>query len=192
MKDFIFIIGPSGVGKSTLAKGLFAHYQGALAEMNMVPEFGIPQEVDPGVFEEKVCWECCVAQLKKFHELGIRHIISGDFDDLRTRDIPAVFKSYQFITLKLICSDEAELQQRMENRGKGLIDFKLQKKMTEKINARPLLLNEVLLDTAGKSEEKVLEEAIGLIEQTESLVDYTYEMPEKELFYSWVKSNHLN
>ena len=70
--------------------------------------------------------------------------------------------------------------------------FKLQKKMTEKINARPLLLNEVLLDTAGKSEEKVLEEAIGLIEQTESLVDYTYEMSEKELFYSWVKSNHLN
>ena len=92
----------------------------------------------------------------------------------------------------LICSDEAELQQRMENRGEGLIDFKLQKKMTEKINARPLFLNEVLLDTAGKSEEKVLEEAIGLIEQTESLVDYTYEMPEKELFYSWVKSNHLN
>ena len=192
MKDFIFIIGPSGVGKSTLAKGLFAHYQGALAEMNMVPEFGIPKEVDPGVFEGKVCWECCVAQLKKFHELGIRHIISGDFDDLRTRNIPAVFKSYQFITLKLICSDEAELQQQMESRGKGLIDFKLQKKMTEKINARPLLLNEVLLDTAGKSEEKVLEEAIGLIEQTESLVDYTYEMPEKELFYSWVKSNHLN
>jgi len=28
MKDYIFIIGPSGVGKTTLAKGLFEHYKG--------------------------------------------------------------------------------------------------------------------------------------------------------------------
>lgn len=26
MQDFIFIIGPSGIGKTTLAKGLFKHY----------------------------------------------------------------------------------------------------------------------------------------------------------------------
>ena len=191
MKDFIFIIGPSGVGKSTLARGLFAHYGGALAEMNQVPEFGIPENVDPGVFEEKVCWECCVAQLKKFHELGIRYIISGDFDDLRTRDIPLVFKGYRFITLKLICSDENELQQRMKNREDGLIDLVLQRKMAEKINARPLLVNEALLDTAGKSEAQVKAEAIALIENTESALDYAYERPEKDQFYSWVKSHGL-
>ena len=27
MKDYIFIIGPSGVGKTTLAKGLYKHYK---------------------------------------------------------------------------------------------------------------------------------------------------------------------
>ena len=46
MRDFIFIIGPSGVGKTTLSKGLFEHYKGAFAEMSMVPEFGIPEGVD--------------------------------------------------------------------------------------------------------------------------------------------------
>lgn len=80
MRDFIFIIGPSGVGKTTLSKGLFEYYNGALAEMSMVPEFGIPEGVDEGIFEEKVCWECCVAQLKKFHELGLKNVISGDFE----------------------------------------------------------------------------------------------------------------
>ena len=41
-------------------------------EENMVPEFGIPKNVDEGVFEEQVCWECCVAQMMKFHEMGIK------------------------------------------------------------------------------------------------------------------------
>ena len=95
MRDFIFIIGPSGVGKTTLSKGLFEHYRGAYAEMSMVPEFGILEGVDAGSFEENVCWECCVAQLKKFHELGIKNVISGDFDDLRTRDIPLLVNEFE-------------------------------------------------------------------------------------------------
>ena len=35
MKDFIFIIGPSGVGKTTLAKGLYEHYKGVYFEQNI-------------------------------------------------------------------------------------------------------------------------------------------------------------
>ncbi len=191
MRDFIFIIGPSGVGKSTLAKGLFQHYRGALAEMDMVPEFGIPEGVDPGIFEEKVCWECCVAQLKKFRELGIRNIVSGDFDDLRTADIPIAFKGYDYITIKLVCSDYRQNMEQMKNRGQGLIDFQLLQRSSEKINKRPLLVNEVLLDAAGKTPDEVLREAIALIEHTKTLREYEYQKPPKEWFYSWVMSNGL-
>lgn len=53
--DFIFIIGPSAVGKTTLAKGLFGHYRGVFLEQNMVPEFMIPDDAeDPGLFEEGI------------------------------------------------------------------------------------------------------------------------------------------
>jgi broad-specificity NMP kinase len=191
MRDFIFIIGPSGVGKTTLSKGLFAHYNGAFAEMNLVPEFGIPEGVDTGLFEEEVCWECCVAQLKKFHELGIKNVISGDFDDLRTRDIPVVFQGYNYITLKLICSDYEQNYNQMKNRGDGLIDFELLKNGTDKIMNRPLLVNEFEIDVAGKTPEEVLSEAIKLIDTAETVSKYDYEMPPKEWFYSWVFANGL-
>ena len=191
MKDFIFIIGASGVGKTTLAKGLFKYYNGAYVETNMVPEFGIAAGIDCGVFEEKVCWECCIVQLKKFHELGIRNIVSTDFDDLRTADIPIVFKGYNYITLKLICSDYTQNYNQMKYRGEGLIDYDLLEKSFNKINKRQLLINETEIDVTGKSAYEILSEAIDIIDETQALTEYDYEKPPKDLFYSWVSSNGL-
>lgn len=37
MRDFIFIIGASGIGKTTLATKLYEHYKGAYVEMSMIP-----------------------------------------------------------------------------------------------------------------------------------------------------------
>lgn len=191
MRDFIFIIGTSGVGKTTLGKGLFAHYNGAFIEQNMVPEFGIPENVDGGIFEEQLCWECCVAQMMKFHEMGIKNIIGADFDDLRTADIPDVFKGYNYITIKLVCKDLSQLHNQMENRKNGLIDYELQRKCSDKVNKRPLLINEVEIDITNKTSRQVLDEAIEIIDNTETLIEYTYQKPKKDLFYSWVFSNEL-
>ena len=44
--------------------------------MSMIPEFGVPEGVDEGLFEERVCWESSVTQVKKFWELGIRNIVA--------------------------------------------------------------------------------------------------------------------
>lgn len=191
MRDFIFIIGTSGIGKTTLGKGLFLHYKGAFVEQNMVPEFGIPENVDEGVFEEQVCWECCVAQMMKFHEMGIKNIIGSDFDDLRTADIPDVFKGYNYITIKLTCNDLSQLHNQMKNRKNGLLDYELQRKCSDKINQRPLLINEVEIDITNKTSQQVLDEAVKIIDNTETLIEYSYQKPKKDLFYSWVFSNRL-
>ena len=39
MKDFIFITGASGIGKTTLSNGLLEHYKTTCVEQHMIPEF---------------------------------------------------------------------------------------------------------------------------------------------------------
>lgn len=192
MKDYIFIIGPSGVGKTTLAKGLFEHYKGVYFEQNMIPEFGIPDGVDEGKYEELVLWESSVELLKYFHNKGIKNIIGLDFNDLRTREIPITFKGTNYITIKLISSDYEQNKNQMLERGeKGLVDLEILEASTKKIMSRELLPNEVLIDVANKTKEEVLKEAISIIDSYESKLDYEYKEPDKELFYSWVQSDEL-
>ena len=192
MKDYIFIIGPSGVGKTTLAKGLFEHYKGVYFEQNMIPEFGIPNDVDEGKYEEEILWESSIELLKYFHNKGIKNIIGLDFNDLRTGDIPIIFKGTNFITLKLISTNYDQNKNQMIERGeKGLVDLELLEVSTKKIMNRELLPNEVLIDVAGKTKEKVLNEAINIIDNYKSKLNYEYEKPSKELFYSWVQSDGL-
>ena len=60
------------------------------------------------------------------------------------------------------------------------------------IKNRPLMPNEVVIDVAGKSKEQVLKEAIGLIDNTNILLDYEYQPLDKKYFRSWVQSYELN
>ena len=194
MKDFIFITGASGIGKTTLSNGLLEHYKTTCVEQHMIPEFISRDGTEPmtGELEELTCWENQVAKLMCFHRLGYKNIIASDIDDLRTADIPVVFKGTNFITIKLVSSDLYQIQEQMKNRpNNGLIDYELQEKMNEKNIKRNPLVNEVEIDVAGKSIEEVLEQAISIIDTTTSLLDYEYTKPPKEMFYSWVFANGL-
>jgi len=194
MKDFIFITGASGIGKTTLANGLLEHYKTTCIEQHMIPEFISRDGTEPmtGELEELTCWENQVAMLMCFHRLGYKNIIASDIDDLRTADIPIVFKGTDFITIKLICSDLNQIREQMKNRqNNGLVDFELQAKMNEKNIRRRPLVNEVEIDVAGKSIQEVLAHAINIIESTPACLDYEYTKPPKEMFYSWVFANGL-
>lgn len=192
--DFIFITGTSGIGKSTLAKGLLEHYKTTCVEQWMIPEFYSRdgQEEMTGELEEFTCWSNQVAMLHCFHKLGYKNVIASDIDDLRTSDIPIVFKGFHFITIKLICTDLQQLQHQMKHRpNNGLVDYELQRKLHEKNINRVPLVNEVTLDVTGLSIDEVRCRAIDLITHFNPLLEYEYEKPPKELFYSWVFSNGL-
>lgn len=193
--DFIFIIGPSAVGKTTLAKELYKHYKGVYIEQSMVPEFIIPENVeDEGIYEEEICWDNILMQLKYFYNKGCRNIVALDFDDIRTRELPFIFKGYDFVTLKLISSNSEQIKRQMihrsENEG-GLYYLENVERSNQVIMSRRLLPNEAMIDVAGKSKEDVLYEAIRIIDGFKSLKDYDYELEDEHKFLSWVQSRNL-
>ena len=135
MLDFIFITGTSGVGKSTLCQNLLNTLRTVVIEEHMVPEFISRDGVEEmtGTLEELTCWENAKAMALCFHRLGYRNVILSDIDDLRTADIPADFRGYRFLTLKLVCTDPEQIRCQMRDRpNNGLIDYELQEKCNQK------------------------------------------------------------
>ena len=193
--DYIFIIGPSAVGKTTLAKELYLHYSGVYIEQNMVPEFAIPDTAeDIGVFEEQLCWENTLAQIRFFHDRGFQNIVALDFDDIRARELPLLFKGSDFITLKLVSSDPEQIRRQMTHRKNnegGLFAPDRVERSNEVIRGRMLLPNEVLIDVAGKTKEEVLAEAVTIIDSFHPDRDYDYVPDDERHYLSWVQSRQL-
>ncbi|MBO4999031.1 MAG: hypothetical protein J6D02_13620 [Lachnospira sp.] len=193
--DYIFIIGPSAVGKTTLAKELYKHYNGVYLEQSMVPEFMIPENVsDIGIYEEQLCWENVLLQLKFFYDKGLSNIVALDFDDVRTRELPLLFKGYNFVTLKLVSSDTNQTKNQMIHRyynEGGLYIPDYVERANEVIMSRRLLPNEVQIDIAGKTKEDVLKEAIDIIDHFKPLTEYEYELGDERNYLSWVQSRGL-
>lgn len=193
--DFIFIIGSSAVGKTTLAKELYKHYNGVYLEQNMVPEFIVPEDAkDVGVYEEQLCWENVLLQLKFFHEKGFYNIVSLDFDDVRAREFPLLFKGYNFIILRLVSSDTDQIRKQMihrHNNEGGLYALERVERSNQVIMNRHLLPNEVKIDVAGKSKEEVLQTVVDIIDNYQPLLNYDYQLDDEHNYLSWVESRNL-
>jgi len=194
--DFIFVIGPPAVGKTTLAGRLYKRLGGVYIEQNMIPEFVIPPYVlDQGEYEERVCFGAVLSQIEYFQRLGLRNIVVTDLDDLRARELPSLFKGRRFIILRLFSSDPEQIRVQMIHRAKnegGLVALKGVSRLNALISERPLLPNEVRLDVAGKTREQILEEAVSVIASFEPLLDYDYLPDDMKNYHSWVKSRGLS
>ncbi len=193
--DFIFIIGPSAVGKTTLARSLYKHYNGVYLEQNMVPEFCIPSDSnDPGLYEEQLCWDNVLTQLKFFYDNGLRHIVALDFDDIRTKELPKIFRGYKFIILRLFSSNADQIKEQMEHRKNnegGLYMPNYIERSNSVIMNRRLLPNEIKIDVAGKTPTDVLQTAISVIDNFEVQANYDYDPDREQEYLSWVQSRQL-
>ena len=193
--DFIFVIGPSAVGKTTLAKELYQYYNGVYIEQNMVPEFIIPKDTeDVGIYEEQLCWENTLAQIKFFYDKGFKNIVVLDFDDIRARELPKIFHGYNFIIIRLISSDPEQIKIQMEHRKNnegGLFRPEYIERSNSVIKNRKLLPNEIIIDIASKNKDKVLTEVIKQIDNFNPDKNYSYELDDKKNYLSWVQSRKL-
>ncbi len=193
--DYIFLIGPSAVGKTTLAKGLFARYGGVYIEQNMVPEFAILADCpDEGAYEEKLCWDNVMMQVRFFREQGCRPVIALDFDDVRVRELPLIYRGERFLILRLVCGDEGQIIAQMERRRQhegGLYAPAWALRANEVIRSRALLPNERVIDAAGKTPAQVLAETAAIIDGFAPDTDFAYTLDDEKHYLSWVQSRGL-
>ena len=193
--EYIFIIGPSAVGKTTLARKLHSHYGGVYLEQNMVPEFSVPQDAeDPGLFEEQLCWDNVLLQLRFFRGRGFEPVVALDFDDWRARELPLLFRGSRFIILRLVSRDPEQIRRQMlyrrDHEG-GLFAPEQVERSNRVIMERPLLPNEVMIDVAGKSPEEVFGTAVEIIDRFEPATEYAYRPGDGHGYLSWVRSRGL-
>ena len=189
MHQIIFIDGYSGVGKTTLAKQLWEHYKSTYIEQHMIPEFLTKDGKTPvnGKQEDETLYSSMVVLIKNFCKLGYKNIIALDFNEMRIRDIPADFKGYDFIILRLVCAKQQNIAQ-MKNRGNGLIDVEMLESCYKRnqLYPRPALPNQHTIDVTNKTPTQVFEIAKSIIDNSQSQLNYTYRKPNKKHFGTWV------
>ena len=192
MHQIIFIDGFSGIGKTTLAKKLFEFFkkrdhQGVYIEQNMIAEF-IEKS---GRQEDETLYALMLANIKEFARLGFKDIIALDFNPIRFRDIPEDFKGYDYIILNLVCTEKEQNIKQMLGRGEGLIDVEMLEEAYAR-EKRPPLPNEYRIDVTSKTPDEVFNEAVRILDNVKSALDYDYKKPDKKYFSTWVKDDSLD
>ncbi|MFQ5540744.1 MAG: hypothetical protein ACE5F4_00650 [Candidatus Paceibacteria bacterium] len=162
--DIIFIAGAPGTGKSSVAHALQKNLTSPCFEFGWIPEFRqkgartIPYEE-----EEGIAFENLVLVTKNYIKHGFSHVIITDLEDKRIIELHRHFKKQNYILFTLIVSDDEILKSRVmdKTRTSKYRDIKSAIKINREILARPLLKNEVRIDTTKISLPKVVKEIMN-------------------------------
>ncbi len=166
MKDFIFIAGAPGIGKSTLAKLLQGRLGTPMFEFGWIPEFRYTGEKEILYEEEEsIAFENLTMVLQNYCKHGFKNIIVTDLEDKRIQRLDTVFCHNTYLLCTLFTEDEMLLKGRVldESRSSKYRDWEESIKINRGIITRSLLPNERRIDVAHLDERELLEVLVNLI-----------------------------
>ena len=162
--DIIFIAGAPGTGKSSVAHALQKNLASPCFEFGWIPEFRqMGAKTISYQEEEGIAFENLVLVTKNYLKHGFGNIIITDLEDKRIIKLHRNFKKEKYILFTLTISDDEILKSRVMNktRTSKYRDVKSAIKINQEILARPLLKNEVRIDTTKISLPKVVKEIMS-------------------------------
>lgn len=163
MKQFIFIAGAPGSGKSTVAKELQKRLDCPLFEFGWIPEFQNKGNKKLTYTEEEdFSFENLVLVAKNYAKHGFKNVIITDLNNKFIEKLPNIFRDYDFVILTLRLKDEEVLKNRVldENRTSGYRNWEESLEINKSLNNRKRLQNEVFIDIDTQSVDQVADDIL--------------------------------
>lgn len=160
MKDFIFIAGAPGSGKSTIAQGLHKKLDTPLFEFGWIPEFqNTGDRILTYTEEESLAFENLVLVAKNYARHGFKNVIITDLNNDFIVQLSELFKDYDFVIYTLRIVDDELLKSRVldESRSSGYRDWESAQQINRELSNRERFKNETFIDIATQSAEQVVE-----------------------------------
>lgn len=166
MKDFIFIAGAPGSGKSTTASALQKQLNSPLFEFAWIPEFRNKGKEELSYSEEEsFSFENLILVSKNYAKHGFKNVIITDLNNKYIEQLPTIYADYNFSIFTLIIEDENILKARVlnESRSSGYRDWEQAIKINQSLIDRDAYKNEIFIKLKDKSIEHVITEILSKI-----------------------------
>ena len=164
VKDFIFIAGAPGSGKSIVAKKMQQKLDCPLFEFGWIPEFRNTGEKILTYSEEEVlAFENIVLVAKNYAKHGFKNVVITDLNNDYIRQLPELFSDYNFAIYTLRLEDENVLKERVldKSRSSEYRDWRKAQEINRQLQNRQPLKNETFLDITTQSVDEVAEQIIA-------------------------------
>lgn len=166
MKDFIFIAGAPGVGKSTIAKALHEKLDSPIFEFGWIPEFqNKGTEKINYTEEESFAFENLTLVVKNYAKHGFKNVIITDLNNEYIQRLAEDFAGYDYAIFTLRMNDEEVLRARVQDdsRSSGYRDIEEAARINRHLQERSAFKNEVFINNDDQSVDQVIEKIRGLI-----------------------------
>lgn len=164
MKDFIFIAGAPGSGKSTIAKALQLNLDCPLFEFGWIPEFRNTGERKLSYIEdEALAFENLVLVAKNYARHGFKNVIITDLNNKFVEQLPDLFGEYDFAIYTLRLKDEQLLKSRVldGSRSSEYRDWEEAVVINKSLNNRQPFTGETFIDVGAETAEVVADRILA-------------------------------
>lgn len=158
MKDFIFIAGAPGSGKTTIAELLQKKLSSPLIDFGRLREFHLDRSwSNQSEQEEQMAFENLISILKNYRKNGYKNVLVTDLNESKLVKIADELGECEYIILTLTIADDEELKRRVLGvRDSGFKDTDRAIEWNRSILDRGLLLREERIDNTHNEPEKTV------------------------------------
>ena len=168
MKDYIFLIGAQGAGKTTIARLLKEVLGSPHIDFDWIRDFHLDKEWgNCSDREQEMSLENLIHILKNYKKHHFHNIITSGFTEKDIEKLIEVFKEDKFIIITLYITDDIELKNRVlnKNRDSGFRDYESSIKFNKKLKDEVKYPNEYKIDNTYHKPEEIVEKIVQLLSE---------------------------